>query len=82
MKIRDSSSTLLSTRTKIEAVEKMDPDEEAAALALLLRDDFIDDLTSGGYVPVQLPMVETGDQIQSYAWPETAKQWQNHENCI
>lgn len=76
MKIRDSSSTLLSTRTKMEAVEKMDPDEEAAALALLLRDDFIDDLTSGGYVPVQLPMVETGDQIQSYAWPETAKQWQ------
>ena len=72
MKIRDSSSTLLSTRTKIEAVEKMDPDEEAAALALLLRDDFIDDLTSGGYVPVQLPMVETGDQIQSYTWPETA----------
>ena len=60
----------------MEAVEKMDPDEEAAALALLLRDDFIDDLTSGGYVPVQLPMVETGDQIQSYAWPETAKQWQ------
>ena len=44
----------------MEAVEKMDPDEEAARLAELLRDDFIDDLTSGGFMPVQLPMVDTG----------------------
>ena len=44
----------------MEAVEKMDPDEEAARLANLLRDDFIDDLTSGGFMPVQLPMVDTG----------------------
>jgi len=47
-------------RPKMEAVEKMDPDEEAARLAELLRDDFIDDLTSGGFMPVQLPMVDTG----------------------
>merc|ERR1711962_811152 len=26
----------------------------------LLRDDFIDDLTSGEFMPVQLPMVDTG----------------------
>ena len=44
----------------MEAVEKMDPDEEKARMDLLMRDDFIDDLTSGGFMPVQLPMVETG----------------------
>ena len=44
----------------METVEKMDPDEEKARLDLLLRDDFIDDLTSGGFMPVQLPMIETG----------------------
>ena len=62
MKIRFSRTSflMLSTRTKLEAVEKMDPDEEAARLANLLRDDFIDDLTSGGFMPVQLPMVDTG----------------------
>ena len=56
-------STPLSSRTKMEAVEKMDPDEEKARLDLLLRDDFIDDLTSGGFMPVQLPMVETGSVL-------------------
>ena len=53
-------STPLSSRTKMEAVEKLDPDEEKARMDLLMRDDFIDDLTSGGFMPVQLPMVETG----------------------
>ena len=40
----------------------MDPKEEASRLAELLRDDFIDDLTSGEFMPVQLPMVDTGEQ--------------------
>lgn len=57
---KTSPSTPLSTRTKMEAVEKLDPDEEKARMDLLMRDDFIDDLTSGGFMPVQLPMVETG----------------------
>ena len=48
----------------METVEKMDPEEEKARLDLLLRDDFIDDLTSGGFMPVQLPMIETGDFLQ------------------
>ena len=53
----------------MEAVEKMDPDEEAARLAELLRDDFIDDLTSGGFMPVQLPMVDTGtDHNEEMIW--------------
>ena len=40
----------------------MDPKEEASRLAELLRDDFIDDLTSGDFMPVQLPMVDTGEK--------------------
>ena len=43
----------------------MDPNEEASRLAELLRDDFIDDLTSGEFMPVQLPMVDTGEKITS-----------------
>ena len=35
--------------------------EEEERLRALLRDDFIDDLSSGGFVPVQLPMVDTGE---------------------
>jgi len=58
-------------RTKMEAVEKMDPDEEKARLDLLLRDDFIDDLTSGGFMPVQLPMVETGKIFKDLVKKET-----------
>ena len=60
----------------MEAVEKMDPEEEAARLAELLRDDFIDDLTSGGFMPVQLPMVDTGtvlDETNSCLSQETIK---------
>ena len=43
----------------------MDPKEEASRLAELLRDDFIDDLTSGEFMPVQLPMVDTGEKSTS-----------------
>ena len=43
----------------------MDPKEEASRLAELLRDDFIDDLTSGEFMPVQLPMVDTGEKNTS-----------------
>merc|ERR1712142_1133559 len=47
-------------RPKLEMNIKYDKEEEEARLKELLRDDFIDDLTTGGYVPVQLPMVDTG----------------------
>ena len=50
-------------RPKLEMNIKYDKDEEEARLKELLRDDFIDDLTTGGYVPVQLPMVDTGTKI-------------------
>ena len=41
---------------------KIDKDEEERRMKMLLRDDFIDDdITSEGvYVPVQLPMIDTG----------------------
>ena len=49
-------------KPKLDMNIKYDKEEEEARLKELLRDDFIDDLTSGGYVPVQLPMVDTGWQ--------------------
>ena len=39
---------------------KFDKEDEKERLQALLRDDFIDDLSTGSYVPVQLPMVDTG----------------------
>jgi len=39
---------------------KFDKEDEKERLQALLRDDFIDDLSKGNYVPVQLPMVDTG----------------------
>ncbi len=38
----------------------MDREAEEERLKNLLRDDFIDDLKEGNFVPVQLPMIETG----------------------
>ena len=39
---------------------KFDKEDEKERLQALLRDDFIDDLSKGNYVPVHLPMVDTG----------------------
>jgi len=47
-------------KPKLELDSKYTKEEEEARLKELLRDDFIDDLSSGGFVPVQLPMVDTG----------------------
>jgi len=47
-------------RPKLEMNVKFDPEDEKERLKALLRDDFIDDLLEGNYVPVQLPMVDTG----------------------
>ena len=40
--------------------QKFDRAAEEERLKELLRDDFIDDLTTGSLVPVQLPMIDTG----------------------
>jgi hypothetical protein len=38
----------------------VDREAEEERLKNLLKDDFIDDLKKGNFVPVQLPMIETG----------------------
>jgi len=40
--------------------QKFDRAAEEERLKELMRDDFIDDLTTGNLVPVQLPMIDTG----------------------
>merc|ERR1711915_95475 len=57
---RDDSGSGAIQKPKLEMNIKYDKEEEEARLKELLRDDFIDDLTTGGCVPVQLPMVDTG----------------------
>ena len=44
-----------------QKMTKVDKEAEERRLQALLKDDFLDDLTTGGvYPPVQLPMVDTG----------------------
>merc|ERR1719414_1434632 len=47
-------------KPKLNMNLKVDKEAEANRLKELLRDDFIDDLTQGPLVPVQLPMIDTG----------------------
>ncbi|XP_023333297.1 DNA-directed RNA polymerase III subunit RPC4 [Eurytemora carolleeae] len=47
-------------RPKLNLNQPLDRDEEERKLKSLLRDDFIDDLKEGNFVPVQLPMINTG----------------------
>jgi hypothetical protein len=54
----DSGGAML--RPKLELNVKVDREAEEERLKSLLRDDFIDDLKEGSFVPVQLPMIETG----------------------
>ena len=52
-------------RPKLELNVKVDREAEEERLKNLLRDDFIDDLKEGNFVPVQLPMIETGQSFYS-----------------
>ena len=47
-------------KPKLNLHLKVDKEAEAERLKALLKDDFVDDLSSGPLVPVQLPMVDTG----------------------
>ena len=47
-------------KPKLNLHLKIDKEAEAERLKALLKDDFVDDLSSGPLVPVQLPMVDTG----------------------
>ena len=55
----DSKSSSME-KPKLNLNFKIDKEAEAERLKALLRDDFIDDLSTGPLVPVQLPMVDTG----------------------
>ena len=56
----DSGSGVNMQRPKLNINTNIDKEAEAERLKELLRDDFIDDLTQGPLVPVQLPMIDTG----------------------
>jgi len=55
------------TRPKLELNQTIDREAEERRLKDILRDDFIDDLKSGSYVPVQLPMIDTGKMFKAEA---------------
>ena len=50
---------------------------EAERLKALLKDDFIDDLSSGPLVPVQLPMVDTGTLFKKEKEEEAEEEIKN-----
>ena len=56
----DGESSSNMHKPKLNMNVKVDKEAEANRLKELLRDDFIDDLTQGPLVPVQLPMIDTG----------------------
>jgi len=56
----DGESSSNMHKPKLNMNVSIDKEAEAERLKELLRDDFIDDLTQGPLVPVQLPMIDTG----------------------
>jgi len=74
----DGSKTL--ERPKLDLNFKIDKEAEAARLKALLRDDFIDDLSTGPLVPVQLPMVDTGTLFQKEEENEDEEKFKKKNN--
>jgi len=66
---RDDSSDTALVRPKLELSQSCTREDEEEKLKNLLRDDFIDDLKGGNFVPVQLPMIDTGKMFK----PEVKK---------
>ena len=56
----ENESSTAMQKPKLNLHSNIDKATEAERLKELLRDDFIDDLTQGPLVPVQLPMIDTG----------------------
>lgn len=56
----DSADTSNLVRPKLELGTVCDRAEEERKLKLILNDEFIDDLKQGNFLPIQLPMIETG----------------------
>lgn len=79
---RENGDDLLTRpRTSTVTTIKIDKDEEERRMKMLLRDDFIDDdLTSEGvYVPVQLPMVDTGKLFKEEMEKEKEQEKENDD---
>lgn len=64
-------------RPKLNMNLKIDKEAEAERLKALLKDDFIDDLSSGPLVPVQLPMVDTGTLFKKEKEEEAEEEIKN-----
>ena len=64
-------------RPKLNPNLKIDKEAEAERLKALLKDDFIDDLSSGPLVPVQLPMVDTGTLFKKEKEEEAEEEIKN-----
>lgn len=56
----EGSQQMQRPKLEIKQDAKFDKEDEKERLQALLKDNFIDDLLEGSYVPVQLPMVDTG----------------------
>ena len=54
---------------------KFDRAAEEERLKEFMRDDFIEDLTSGTLVPVQLPMIDTGKVFKEEVKKEEDEVW-------
>lgn len=52
-------------KPKLELDKPCDRDEEDRKLKLILSDDFIDDLRHGSFLPIQLPMIDSGKIFKS-----------------
>jgi len=52
-------------KPKLELGKPCDRAEEDRKLKLLLNDDFIDDLKHGNFLPIQLPMIDSGKIFKS-----------------
>jgi len=52
-------------KPKLELDKPCDRDEEDRKLKLILSDDFIDDLRHGNFLPIQLPMIDSGKIFKS-----------------
>lgn len=58
------SETSALIKPKLELGKPCDRAEEDRKLKLILNDDFIDDLKHGSFLPVQLPMIDSGKMLK------------------
>jgi len=62
---RDDPAESGLVKPKINLNQTCDREAEELKLKSIFRDDFIDDLKEGSFVPVQLPMIDTGKMFKT-----------------